>query len=271
MNDPMLALYFTLLAFFGGACIGSFANVCIHRIPRDESIVHPRSHCPSCSTLIAWYDNIPVLSYLALRGRCRHCGTAISFRYPAVELLVAALFLGLWNRYGFDARTLVFMVFSTALVIATFVDFDHMIIPDRISLGGMPAGLLASALVPALHGQSEAIPALQASVLGLLAGSGSLYLVGVIGKLLFKKEAMGLGDVKLLGAIGAFLGWPGVLFTILFSSLFGSVVGVALILGRNKNWQSRIPYGPYLALAALVWIFGGNTWWDAYVNWILGV
>lgn len=270
MNDPALMLYFTLLAFFGGACIGSFANVCIHRIPREESIVHPRSRCPSCGKLIAWYDNIPLLSFFLLRGRCRHCGARISLRYPLVEVLTASLFLALWNRYGFDIRTLIYMGLTVALLIATFVDFDFMIIPDRISLGGMPVGLLASALVPALHGQSETWPALQASLVGLVAGSGSLYIVAWLGRLAFKKDAMGMGDVKLLGTIGAFLGWPGVLFTVLLSSLIGSIVGVVLILSGGKGWQSRIPYGPYLAIAAIVWILGGSAWWQAYVNWLLG-
>lgn len=271
MSDPLLTLYFTLLAFLGGACIGSFANVCIHRIPREESIVHPRSRCPSCGNLIRWYDNIPVLSFFLLRGRCRRCGTRISIRYPIVELIMAALFLAIWNRFGFDARTLVYMGLAAALVVATFVDLDFMIIPDRISLGGMPAGLLLSVLVPALHGQTDPWQSLGSSVIGLLAGSGSLYLVGWLGRLAFKKEAMGLGDVKLLGTIGAFLGWPGVLFTILLSSLFGSLVGVGLVLTGGKAWQSRIPYGPYLAAAAIVWILGGSAWWDLYLNWVLGV
>ena len=271
MSDPALTLYFTLLAFFGGACIGSFANVCIHRIPRDESVVHPRSHCPSCRSLIAWYDNIPLLSFLFLRARCRHCGTAISVRYPLVELLTAVVFLALWNRWGFDARTLIYMAMATGLIIAAFVDVDFMIIPDRISLGGIPAGLLASVWVPALHGVDTWQSALVESLLGVVAGAGSLYLVSVLGRLAFKKDAMGLGDVKLLAAIGAFIGWPGVVFTILISSLIGSIVGVILILTRGKEWQSRIPYGPYLALAALIWILGGSAWWQLYINWITAI
>lgn len=270
MSEPALVLYFTLLAFLGGACIGSFLNVCIYRIPLEQSIVHPRSHCPSCNTLIAWHDNIPLLSFFLLRGRCRHCGTRISARYPLVELLTAVLFLMLWNRYGLDLRTLVYMGLTAALIVATFVDFDHMIIPDRISLGGMPAGLLFSALVPALHGADSARDALIASAVGIVAGSGSLYLVAWLGRLAFKKDAMGLGDVKLLGAIGAFLGWPGVLFTVLLSSLLGSVVGLALILGGGRGWQTRIPYGPYLAAAAVIWTLGGSAWWQAYVEWVLG-
>ncbi len=270
MSVPLLSLYFTLLAFLGGACIGSFLNVCIHRIPRGESIVRPRSRCPGCGRAIAWYDNLPMLSFLLLRGACRGCGARISIRYPVVELLTAVLFLAIWNRYGFDPRTLLFMGLAAALIVATFIDLDFMIIPDRISLGGMPAGLLASALVPSLHGEEAAVPALLASLAGLAAGAGSLYLVGVLGKLAFKKEAMGLGDVKLLGAIGAFLGWPGVLFTVMFSSLIGATAGVAMILAGAREWQTRIPYGPYLAIGAGTWILGGDQWWHAYVTWLLG-
>ncbi|MCO5044413.1 MAG: prepilin peptidase [Kiritimatiellae bacterium] len=268
MNDPGLTIYFTLLAFFGGACIGSFANVCIHRIPRGESVVRPRSRCPACGTLIAGYDNIPLVSYFLLRGRCRHCGAKISARYPLVELVMAVFFLALWNRYGFDLRTLIYMGLTTALVVATFIDLDFMIIPDRISLGGIPAGLLASAWVPMLHGASAWQPALWSSLWGAAVGAGSLYLVSVLGRLAFKKDAMGMGDVKLLGAIGAFVGWEGVVFTILLSSLLGSIIGMGLILARGKEWQSRIPYGPYLAVAALVWILGGSAWWQLYLSWI---
>ncbi len=270
MSGEFLTLYFTLMAFLGGACIGSFLNVCIHRIPREESIVHPRSRCPGCGAPIAWYDNLPVISFFALRGRCRKCGERISLRYPFVELLTAVLFLALWNRYGLDPRTLVYMAVAGGLIVATFVDIDFMIIPDRISLGGMPAGLLASALVPSLHGADSAGDSLISSLIGLAAGSGSLYLVAWLGRLAFKKDAMGLGDVKLLGAIGAFLGWQGVVFTILASSILGSVFGVAMILAGGRAWQSKIPYGPYLAAAAVIWILGGDRWWDVYVAWLRG-
>lgn len=270
MMDPVWAVYFTLLAFAFGACIGSFLNVCIYRIPRDESVVRPRSHCPACGHLIAWYDNLPLVSYFLLRARCRNCGGAIARRYVVVELLTAALFLAVWNAYGWDGRTLVYMLFIGGLILGTFVDLDYMIIPDRVSVGGMAAGLACSALVPALHGRDAAAASVLASLVGLAAGAGSLWLVGWIGRLVLKKDAMGLGDVKLLGAIGAFLGWPGVVFTVLVSSLLGSVAGVSMIALRHREWQSRIPYGPYLALAAVIWILGGRHAWDAYVAWMLG-
>jgi leader peptidase (prepilin peptidase)/N-methyltransferase len=270
MSGEYLALYLTLLAFFGGACIGSFLNVCIYRIPREESIVRPRSRCPACGATIGWRDNIPLLSFFLLRGRCRTCGARISLRYPIVELLTAVLFLAVWNRYGLDPRTLIYMGLTAALIVAAFVDLDFMIIPDRISLGGMPAGLLAGALAPSLHGAEEAGAAVAASLIGLAAGAGSLYLVALLGRLAFKKDAMGLGDVKLLGAIGAFIGWQGVVFTVLVSSLLGSAIGIALIVAGGRGWGARIPYGPYLAAAAIIWILGGDVAWRAYLNWMLG-
>ncbi len=270
MTDPFWAVYFTLLVFLGGLVIGSFLNVCIYRIPIEESVVHPRSHCPECDQLIAWYDNIPVLSYFFLRGRCRHCHTVISPRYALVEMLTAVLFLSVWNLYGWDPRTPVFLVMISGLILGTFVDLEYYIIPDRVSLGGMVAGLLFSALVPALHGVDSAGPALRASAVGLVAGSGSLFLVAELGRRAFKKEAMGLGDVKLLGGMGAFIGWQGVVFTILVSSLLGSVIGVALILSGKREWQSRLPYGPFLAVGAVAWVLGGYHAWAWYVSWIMG-
>ena len=266
---PVTEAYFTLLAFFFGACIGSFLNVCIYRIPLDQSVVTPRSHCPHCGKSIAWYDNIPLVSYFALRAKCRQCGGPISPRYALVELLTAFLFLLVWLKYGLSFQTPVYWLMVSGLILGTFVDFEHMIIPDRVSLGGMVAGVILSALIPALHDAATVRDSLIASALGLALGSGSLWLVAVVGKWVFKKDAMGLGDVKLLGGIGAFLGWQAVLFTILMSSFFGSMVGVALIVSGKREWQSRIPYGPYLALAAVVWVLIGKTWWQAYINWLM--
>lgn len=271
MTDPFWALYFTLLVFLFGGCIGSFLNVCIYRIPREESIVHPRSHCPSCHQLIAWYDNLPVLSYFFLRGRCRHCRTTISVRYALVEMLTAVLFLAVWNSYGLDPRTLVYLVMVSGLILGTFVDLEHYIIPDRVSLGGMASGLVFSALVPSLHNQPTPGGAVMVSLLGLAVGSGSLYLVAELGRLILKKDAMGLGDVKLLGGIGAYLGWAGVVFTILVSSLLGSIIGVTLILIGKREWQSRLPYGPFLAVGAVGWVLGGYRLWAWYLEWIMGV
>ncbi len=278
---PAAADSWGVLTFFIallGACVGSFLNVCIYRIPRDESVIHPRSHCPQCGRLIAWYDNIPLLSYLFLRARCRMCRAPISIRYPAIEALTALLFVLIWLRFEplrpgamlglpplFDWKLLpVYWLFVGGLLLGTFVDFDHMIIPDRVTLGGIAAGLLLSPLVPSLHGHTEAWPALQSAFIGAASGAGLLWTIAMLGTFAFKKEAMGLGDVKLLGAIGAFIGWRGMLFTLMASSLAGSVSGVTLIALGGKKWQSRIPYGPYLACGALLWILWGESWWITY-------
>lgn len=274
-------LYTLGCVFLFGACVGSFLNVCVYRIPREESVVKPRSHCPHCGRLIAWYDNVPVLSYLVLRAKCRQCGERISPRYMLIELLVAVLFTLVWLLYGLlsrpdgywmllDARIPVYWLALSGLVVATFVDFEHYIIPDRISLGGVAAGLLLSAGVPSLHGTVSRVASLEAGVIGALAGGGLLWSVGFIGKLVLKKEAMGLGDVKLLAAIGAFLGWQAVLFTVIVSSFAGSLVGVGLIATGGKKWQSRIPYGPYIALGAALWMLWGSDWWNAYLLWVTG-
>lgn len=270
MTDPstFLFFYFATMVFFFGACVGSFLNVCIYRIPREESVVTPRSHCPHCDTMIAWYDNIPLLSYLSLGARCRHCHKIISPRYFLVEALTAALFLLVWLKYGFDARTPVYWLIMGGLVLGTFVDFDHMIIPDRVTIGGIIAGLILSPLIPSLHGEATALGGFVAALVGFAAGGGILWLVGVFGKMIFRKDAMGFGDVKLLGGLGALLGWRAVLFIIMVSSILGSAVGIGLILARRKEWQSRVPYGPYLALAAVIWIVWGSQWWGPFLSWL---
>jgi leader peptidase (prepilin peptidase) / N-methyltransferase len=272
MSDfpPLLYSYLTVLVTFAGACIGSFLNVCIYRIPRSESVAFPGSHCPGCGHPIAWYDNVPILSYLLLGRKCRHCQKPISPRYAIVEAVTALLFLGVWLQYGLTPVTPIYLLMVCGLLLATFVDLEHMIIPDRVSIGGMLIGLVLSAAVPALHGKDQAWAGLLTSLIGLVAGGGSLWLVAVLGKMAFKKDAMGFGDVKLLGAIGAFLGWQGVLFTVMLSSLLGSVIGLLFIIGGRHEWQSKIPYGPYLALGALIWTLWGVNWWEAYIHWMSG-
>ena len=268
---------FALFSTFFGACVGSFLNVCIYRIPRDESVVKPRSHCPNCGMMIPWHMNIPVVSWLALRGKCANCRKPISFRYTLVELLTALLFLAVYMKWAAPAQMRMLPVASFAMVpvywlvlagfiLGTFVDFEHFIIPDSVTIGGMIAGPVVSALVPQLHGDVIWWRGLLDSSIGLVAGFGLLFLIAELGTRFFKKEAMGFGDVKLMGAIGAFLGWKAVLFTVFASSLLGSIAGVLLMILGGVKMQSRIPFGPYICAGATIWIFWGTQILDAYVG-----
>jgi leader peptidase (prepilin peptidase) / N-methyltransferase len=363
MFDPQIwaavPFHFWSLVFFVFGCIvGSLLNVCIHRMPRGESIISPPSHCPHCQYSIPWYLNVPLFTWLYLRGKCANCQAPISVRYFLVELLTGALFLASWLVHGETAPAVavVYCFVLAGFVVATFIDFEHFIIPDEITLGGMVAGFLVSAVVPSLHQAHSRATSLQASLLGIFAGAGIIYGILRLGKLLFgrqkfslepgsklvftetalvlpdqsipydeifyrksdaievearqvelidrcygasavrltpqalkinddtfspetvpqfevvadhlviPREAMGLGDVKFMGAIGAFLGWKAVVFSLMVSAMLGSAVGVALIAMQRRAWSSRIPYGPYIALAAVVWIFGGRrlvSWWWA--------
>jgi leader peptidase (prepilin peptidase) / N-methyltransferase len=348
--------FWSLVFFVLGCIVGSFLNVCIHRMPLGESIVSPPSHCPHCRYSIPWYLNVPLATWLYLRGRCRNCGAPISARYFLVELLTGLAFLACWLAFGAQsaALTLVYCVVLAGFVVATFIDFEHFIIPDEVTIGGMVAGFLGSLLVPALHQAKAAPTSLERCFLGLVAGGGLVYGILRLGKLLYgrqkfelaphsrvfftettvklpdkeipyedmfyrksdavvleaqtveladrgyarvqvrlsptllkvgpdrfkpedvphlevvtdeivvPREAMGLGDVKFMAAIGAFLGWQAVLFTLMLSAVVGATVGITLILLRKSAWSSRLPYGPYIALAATVWIFSGQrilTWW----------
>ena len=256
--------------FIAGLCIGSFLNVCIWRIPRDESIVWPGSHCPACNHAIAPWDNLPLLSWLVLGGKFRHSKIPFSPRYFLVELLGGAVFASLWLAHGWSPLLLPYLFFSSALLMATFIDFDHLILPDRVTIGGMLLGPLLSLALPELHGQTQRLPALLHSLGGLALGFGILWTVATLGRIVRKRDAMGFGDVKLLGAIGACLGWPAVLFTIFVSSLSGTLLGLPLIAAGRKELQSRIPYGPHIALAALVWMLCGPACVDLYLTWSMG-
>ena len=268
--SPEEYAFFSAFVFFSGLCVGSFLNVCIWRIPRDESVAWPGSHCPACNHAIAPWDNIPLLSWLILNGKCRHCKVPISPRYFLVELLTGTLFAVLWLLHGWTLLTPLYIFFTSALILGTFVDFDHLILPDRVTIGGMIAGPVLSFAFPSLHGQADRLPALLHSLGGLALGFGILWLVSTVGRFVLKREAMGFGDVKLLGAIGACLGWQSVLFTIFFSSLSGTLVGLALIAAGKKELQSRIPYGPHIALAAVLWMLCGPACIDSYLSWTLG-
>jgi leader peptidase (prepilin peptidase)/N-methyltransferase len=233
-----------------GAMIGSFLNVCICRLPKEESIVFPGSHCPQCSKPIRWYDNIPLVSYLLLRGKCRHCHRSISMQYPLVEGITALLSLLLFITFGPSLSYVVYFSFTAALVVITMIDLHHQIIPDVISLPGIGVGLLASWILP----PASVVNAL----LGVLLGGGSLFLVATFYQWLFKREGMGGGDVKLLAMIGAFLGWKAVILTILLSSLIGSVVGITVMIWKGRDFKYAIPFGPFLSLGAVISLFFGE-------------
>lgn len=254
-----IEIYFAISAFILGAVVGSFLNVCICRLPRDESVVSPPSHCPNCSCGIRWYDNIPLISYLLLRGKCRGCGTRISPQYPLVEFLNGLLTLALFLRFGPTFSFLVFFLFCSALVVITFIDLEHQIIPDEISLPGILLGFLFSFFLPG-HTWLN-------SLIGILLGGGSLLLVASGYHWLTGKEGMGGGDIKLLAMMGAFLGWKAIPFIIFASSLVGSVVGLSLMLIKKKDSKLAIPFGPYLAFAAILYIFYGRP----LIHWYLTI
>lgn len=280
MSDQEIRFFLSLFAFFStmfGACVGSFLNVCIYRVPRGESVVTPRSHCPHCNALIPWYLNIPVLSWLALRGKCANCNGPISFRYTLVELLTALLFLAVFMKWALPAVCHVSPITNVAAVpcywlmlagfiVGTFVDFEHYIIPDSVTIGGMAAGLVLSGLVPSLHNETVWYWGLAESAAGMAGGFALLWAISWFGEKVFKKEAMGFGDVKLMGAIGAFMGWQSVLFTLFVSSLLGSISGILLIVFGRGKLQSRIPFGPYLAAAATIWLFWGPMLMNSYLK-----
>jgi leader peptidase (prepilin peptidase) / N-methyltransferase len=250
-------------AIIAGLMIGSFLNVCIHRMPIEESVIRPRSHCVQCKNTIPWYDNIPIISYIILSGRCRSCKSKISFRYLTVEVLTAFLFVLLVNKFGASGLTLIYIILSSGLIIATFVDLQHQIIPDEITYGGMVLGLLSSMLYPQLHGTQYRLYALKNSFLGLIAGGALIYAVSWLGTIVFRKKlkeigeesAMGGGDIKYLAMIGSFLGLPGVLLVFFLAPFFGAIAGIAEKLRKKSD---IIPYGPYLSLAAFVVILWGD-------------
>lgn len=345
--------FWGLVMFVFGSIVGSFLNVCIYHMPLGLSVVSPPSHCPHCKYSIPWFLNVPLLTWVSLGGRCRNCRAPISPRYFLVELLTAVAFLACWLRFGHESvwLALVFALFLAGLIVATFIDFEHFIIPDEITLGGMAVGVVISFLLPSLHGEPLITGGMKESILGLLVGAGLIYAILRAGKLLFgrqrlafpehtriifsetcvhlpdrdvpyeelfyrksdavilqaqtvelvdrgyknarvrlallgkkleigdevidpetcahmevvtselvlPREAMGLGDVKFMAAIGAFLGWQAVVFSLMVSSMIGAAVGVALIAVGKREWSSRLPYGPYIAAAATIWVFAGQA------------
>ena len=357
-NWELVPFHFWSLSFFALGCIvGSFLNVCIYRMPLGLSIVSPPSHCPHCKYAIPFYLNVPLVTWLSLHGRCKNCRAPISPRYFIVELFTGVVFLACWLKFGVPGHPLPALLIALAyctllagLITATFIDFEHFIIPDEITLGGIGVGLVISFLLPELHGAPSFLAGLWQGILGVVVGAGIVYAIVRLGKLLFgrqrvalpeeckiiftetavclpdkefayeelfyrksdvialqarrvelvdrcyadvpvrlspalltigdeqmdpaseahlealsseitlPREAMGFGDVKFMGAIGAFIGWQGALFSLMVSSFIGAAVGVVLILLGRREWSSRMPYGPYIAMAALIWVFGGSKW-----------
>jgi len=361
MLDPetwaSVPFHFWSVAIFAfGSIVGSFLNVCIYRLPLGLSVVSPPSHCPQCKYSIPWYLNVPLVTWIVLRGRCANCRTSISARYFVVELITGLAFLAAWLSAGRESPLLAlsYCLVLAGFIVATFIDFEHYIIPDEITIGGMVAGALCSFAVPQLHGETSHAMGLLWSFVGMAFGAGIVYAVVRIGKLLFgrqrlelptgsriiftetglvlpdreipfeemfyrktdvirleartvelpercyfncsvrlmpeklrigddefdpetisrmevvadrielPREAMGFGDVKFMGAIGAFLGWKAAGFSLMVSSMLGAAVGLSLILLRRQEWSSRLPYGPYIAAAAVIWMFSGPAlidWW----------
>ncbi|MBN2645146.1 MAG: prepilin peptidase [Desulfuromonadaceae bacterium] len=247
------------LVFVFGTLVGSFLNVCIYRLPLGRSIVRPGSHCFECGNTLRWYHNIPLLSFILLRGRCGFCGAPFSWRYPLVELLNGVLYLAVFHYAGFTVASLVLFLFLSSLLVITFIDLDHQIIPDVISLPGIAVGILCSFFIPWLTWQD--------SVLGVVAGGGSLLLIAMGYAFLTKKEGMGGGDIKLLAMIGAFLGWRAVLPVVFLSSLLGTLIGVPLMLAKGKDGKLAIPFGPFLSLAAVIYLF----WGPSLLRWYLSL
>ncbi len=245
---PEIILFST--AFIFGACIGSFLNVCIYRIPRSESIVNPGSRCPKCMEPIRFYDNIPIISYIFLLGRCRHCNIHIPVRYPFIEFLGGMAALSLILKFGPCVEALVYFVFIAILMVATFIDIDLQIIPDVITLPGIVVFFLLSLAVPDMTWDK--------SLIGIIAGGGSLLAVAWIYSLLTGKEGMGGGDIKLLAMIGAITGWEGVLFTIMMASAIGTLAGISVMVKTGKNMKLAVPFGPFLSIGAILYIFFGQ-------------
>ena len=246
-----------IFLFLFGSVIGSFLNVCIVRIPGKLSIVLPASHCPACKTPIAWHDNIPLCSYILLGGRCRYCKAPISLRYFIVELLTPCVLVALYLWFGLSPALPVAFAFSAALIVVTFIDLQHQIIPDVITLPGIVLCFACSFIVPWTR------PA--QSLIGILVGGGVLYLFAAGYELLAKKEGMGGGDIKLLAMIGAFLGWKGALVALILGALGGSIIGILVMLLRGKNLKYAIPFGPFLSFGAFCALLSGEQLINLYL------
>ncbi len=239
-----------------GLAIGSFLNVCIYRLPRRESLMYPGSHCPVCNRSLAWFENLPLSSWLVLRGRCRTCRTPIPVQYPLVEAITAAVFVGAYFIYGWTPLLAARLLFACAMIVLFVIDLQHRILPNAITLPGIVIGFILSFFLP---------PGWRSSLVGLLAGGGVLFAIGESYYRLRGYEGLGMGDVKMLAMIGAFLGWPLMLVTLVLASFAGSAVGVGLLVSRRGDMKAALPFGTFLAVGALVAAVAG----DAFLAWYL--
>jgi len=247
-----------ILIFILGLIVGSFSNVCIYRIPRNESIIYPASHCPKCRSRIQPFDNIPLLSFILLKGRCRNCKTKISIQYPMVELLTGLIYLIIYLIYGLSVQTLIYIILSSALIIIAFIDLNQQILPDVISLPGIMVGFILSFFVPYISFINSA--------LGVLVGGGIILVIGLAGSVIFKKEAMGGGDVKLAAMIGAFLGWRYIIISLFLGFLLGALVGIILILSKIKSREDTVPFGPFIVLGSFITLLWGEKIISCYIG-----
>lgn len=258
----------TLYAVVVGLIIGSYLNVVIHRLPRRESTVFPRSRCPSCGAPIRAVDNVPILSHLLLGGRCRHCRAPISWRYPLVESGTALLFVACFRRFGIEVETLVALTFGCLMIALAAIDFEHFLLPDRLTLTGLGAGLLIHLADALLPGPTPLISwaTLSEALVGAVVGGGVLLAMAETWLWLKGEQGMGMGDVKMLAMIGAFLGWKGALVALFVAALAGAATGVALMVLGRADMRSRLPFGSFLAAGGLVALFAGRALVDAYLG-----
>ena len=257
MGPEIFQAVLLVFSFILGACLGSFYNVIIHRLPAGESIIHPGSRCPRCRTPIAFYDNIPLVSYLLLLGKCRTCHARISIRYPFVEALTGVMALALFARYGLHVQFFIEFFLVSVLILISFIDLDTYTIPDVLSVSGIVAGFVLSFFSVRLSWLD--------SFLGVAVGGGLLYLVAYFYQRIRRQDGLGGGDIKLLAMIGAFVGVPGVVFTVLLASVVGSLTGFALMARSRKGLSTMVPFGPFLAFGAVCYLFLG----DAFFLWYL--
>jgi leader peptidase (prepilin peptidase) / N-methyltransferase len=239
-----------IFVFIFGAAVGSFLNVCIFRLPAEGSIVKPLSQCPHCKHPIRFYDNVPIISFFILKAKCRDCGEKISWRYPLVEFITALLSLILFIKFGLTWEFLIYFIFTAVLIVITFIDIDYQIIPDVLTLPGIPIFFLLAVFV-------VKVPWLDA-LIGLLIGGGVLFAIAFVYELLTKREGMGGGDIKLLALIGGFLGWKSLIFVLLVSSLLGAIVGITAMIIKKQDTKYAVPFGPFLSAAAVAYLFWGD-------------